>query len=288
MKKLVTKDSPALFDGWSDPNRFHPLALFSVLRRSHYSILLLVRLGILGSGLNFISSLVWTALSPVLLIVPYTLVVHDLLGKGWSGRTVGRGEHGFILFAGLLLHSFLMDALSRSSMSIITNANMVHKTSFPRIILPVSYLGISSIPFLLNLIVTAAGSLAYGSARIEALWLVPLAILFFLLFITALSILISSIAPYFRTVTQIVPFIGAFLLFAGPVFYPLSSVPRPWQYLLLLNPSTVPIEMVRSALFGGQIPGMQMIAQYGIAGCMVLVISTWCFIKLQEGFSDVL
>lgn len=288
MKKPIEHDASPAYDGWSDPNRFHPLALAPVLWKNLYSVLLLVRLGLLGSGMNFLSSLVWTAVSPVLLIVPYTLVVHDLLGKGWSGREVGRGEHGFILFAGLLLHSYLVDVLSRSSTSIISNASMVRKTSFPRIILPVSYLGISSIPFILNLGVTIIGSLAYATARIEALWLVPLAVLFFLLFLMALSILISSVAPYFRNIIQIVPFVGAFLLFAGPVFYPLGSVPRPWQYLLFLNPTTVPIEMVRAALFAGQVPGMPVMALYGIAGCAALVIATWCFTKIQEGFSDVL
>jgi len=287
-KKSTKQESSALIEGWSDPNRFNPFGLFILLRKNVYPILLLVRLGILGNSMNFFSSLVWTAISPVLLIVPYTLVVHDLLGKGWSGKTIGRGEHGFILFAGLLVHSFLIDALSRSSSSIIINAGMVRKTSFPRVILPVSYLGISTVPFLLNLAVTIIGSLAFNTVRIEALWLVPLAIIMLSFYLIALSILISSIAPYFRNIVQIVPFIGAFLLFAGPIFYSLDSVPKPWQYLLLLNPSALPIEMLRAALFGGVVPGMGLIFLYGSAGFIILHISTWCFNKIQEGFSDVL
>jgi lipopolysaccharide transport system permease protein len=78
------------------------------------------------------------------------------------------------------------------------------------------------------------------------------------------------------------------LLFASPVFYPLSALPeyiRPW---LILNPLTFIIEQARAVLIFGQLPDWIGLATYSLVATMIASIGFAWFQKTRKGFANVL
>jgi lipopolysaccharide transport system permease protein len=116
------------------------------------------------------------------------------------------------------------------------------------------------------------------------LWL-PVAWVWVLAFQLALAWLLAALGCYLRDLQHVVPAIVSGLLFLSPVFYPLDAAPPALKLLLLFNPLTAPIELMRAAWFGGSYhwagawPAL-------LAVAAILVISRWLFERARPGFAD--
>jgi lipopolysaccharide transport system permease protein len=78
------------------------------------------------------------------------------------------------------------------------------------------------------------------------------------------------------------------LLFASPVFYPVSALPeqlRPW---LMLNPLTLIIEQTRAVLILGKWPDGAALLIYLLVSLLVAWLGYAWFQKTRKGFANVL
>ena len=77
-------------------------------------------------------------------------------------------------------------------------------------------------------------------------------------------------------------------MFLSPLFYPVSALPKAYQFWLQLNPLTFIIEQGRNVLIFGKPPNW---TGLGVALAVGLVLSAggfWWFQKTRKGFADVL
>jgi lipopolysaccharide transport system permease protein len=68
--------------------------------------------------------------------------------------------------------------------------------------------------------------------------------------------MLSSLGVFVRDIGQITGILTTVLLFLSPVFYPVSALPREYQFWLRLNPLTFIIEEARSVLIFGDVPDL--------------------------------
>jgi lipopolysaccharide transport system permease protein len=226
----------------------------------------------------------WAVLQPVVTMVVFTVVFNKILGVQSPASDM---PYAVFSYTGLLPWLFFAGALSRSSASLVGNANLLTKVYFPRLVIPISAvlaglvdLGIS----FLVLIVLMAG---YGIAPTWHVVFLPVFVL--LAFTTALgvSLWLSALNVLYRDVQYVVPFLVQLWMFASPVIYPITSIPAgPKRIVFALNPMTGVIGGFRWALLGQQFPSGLM--WLSIAVVVVLFVGgLFYFKRMERVFADV-
>src|SRR3984957_10289950 len=93
----------------------------------------------------------WAVIRPVLTVLIFTIVF---------GRIAKLPSHGvpypLLVFAGMLPWTFFATALSDASNSLVSNANLIGKVYFPRLIVPVATVVAAFVDFFISLAVMAA------------------------------------------------------------------------------------------------------------------------------------
>jgi lipopolysaccharide transport system permease protein len=98
---------------------------------------------------------------------------------------------------------------------------------------------------------------------------------------------LAALGVFIRDLAQAVPLILQAMLFLGPVLYPVSAVPEPFDRLMYLNPITVPVELFRALLIGQPIDTGH-IAIYCLCALFVCWLGFSGFMRLRRTFADVL
>jgi lipopolysaccharide transport system permease protein len=99
---------------------------------------------------------------------------------------------------------------------------------------------------------------------------------------------LASLGVFVRDIAHPIGMVMTALLFASPVFYPITALPeyiRPW---LMLNPLTLIIEQTRSVLIFGQTPDWSGLAVYSSVSVAVGWLGYAWFQKTRKGFANVL
>ena len=98
---------------------------------------------------------------------------------------------------------------------------------------------------------------------------------------------LASLGVYVRDIGQVTGIFTTALLFLSCVFYPLSSLPVKYQYLMKFNPLAYIIEQSRNTLIFGRIPSFGQWAVYVVASVVVAWLGFAWFQRTRRGFSDV-
>ena len=107
--------------------------------------------------------------------------------------------------------------------------------------------------------------------------------------LTALGVgtCLAALNVAYRDFRYVVPFLVQFWMFATPVVYPATLVPRQWQWILYLNPMAGVIEGFRSAFLGRAFDVEGMLVSFVIAAILFAVGITY-FEKVERQFADII
>ena len=112
------------------------MALFGSYRSNHFVIQQLTRRAVLSRYRGTALGLVWSLLTPMLMLAIYTFVFGLVLEIRWPVQEGGQAQFAAILFSGMILHSLLSDCLIQSTTLIPDNPQYVKKVVFPLEALP--------------------------------------------------------------------------------------------------------------------------------------------------------
>ena len=189
----------------------------------------------------------WSVIRPVLTMIVFT-VIFGKLAKFPSGNA----PYAILVYAAMLPWQFFANALSESSNSLITNANMISKVYFPRLIVPGSAVIVSLVDFFISFAVMALLMVWYRFIPDWRIVTVPLFLMLALLASLGFSLWMSALNVKYRDFRYIVPFIVQFGLYVSPVGFSSSVVPEKWRLLYSLNPMVGVIDGFRWAILGGE------------------------------------
>src|ERR1051326_6700978 len=91
----------------------------------------------------------WAILQPFLLMVVFTL----FFGKALNVPTDNNIPYPVFVFSGLLLWNIFSSGVSNASNSMVSNANIIKKIYFPRLIIPLSAILVSLFDFVMAFVV---------------------------------------------------------------------------------------------------------------------------------------
>ena len=231
--------------------------------------------------------LFWVVFHPLLMLVVYTYFFSEVFATKWSAQAGSRSAFALVLFVGLLLHGLLAEAMTRAPTLIVGNSNLVKRVVFPLDLLPVISLGSTLFHFAIGVIIWLVFHFVFqGPPPVTALWL-PLIVLPLAVLALGLGWWLASLGVYVRDIGQIVPVVATVLLFASPIFYPMSALRPPLSSLVLASPLTVPVEQARRVLFEGRAPDFLSLGLYTIVALAVAWLGFAWFQATRKGFADV-
>ena len=224
----------------------------------------------------------WALLQPVLTVVIFTIVFGVLLETPSQGL-----PYPLFVISALLPWQLFANALQRSSISLVANANLITKIYFPRLSIPLSAVFAALVDFGVSFIVLIAMMIIYQfMPSWNILWL-PAIILFALLTALAVGLWLSALNVQYRDVQHMVPFIIQAWMYASPIVYPIEIIPEGiWRVLYGLNPMVGVIQGYRWALLGGDQPDATMLISIVVV-IFLLVGGFYYFRRLEKTFADI-
>jgi lipopolysaccharide transport system permease protein len=225
--------------------------------------------------------LAWVIIQPLMTMLIFTLVFNRFV-------RLDAGPLPYPLFAlsGLLLWLFFSSAVSNSTNSLISNANLITKVYFPRMFIPAAAVGAGLVDLFVAFVLLIVLVLYYGLSLTPSLLLLPLFVFLMTLLALGVSLFSAAVTVKYRDLRHALPFIIQLWMFASPVIYPAAIVPERWRWLLTVNPIAGIIEGFRAALTGQPFNWFQLSLATGIT-VTLLLFSIYVFRRFEDTFADV-
>ncbi len=192
----------------------------------------------------------WAVIRPFLTVVVFTVIFGKLAGLPSDGTV----PYALMVFAGMLPWYLFATSLGEASNSLVSNANLLSKVYFPRLIVPCATVVVSLIDFLISFVILAGMMLWYRFSPSPQILLLPLFIVLALLASIGPGLWITSLNVKYRDFRYVIPFIVQFGLYVSPVGFSSSVVPEKWRLLYNLNPMVGVIDGFRWCILGGDSP----------------------------------
>lgn len=275
-----------------NPHAPYPVSLGSLVRnlwRQRGLILQMTKRDVIGRYKGSVLGVMWSLFNPLFLLATYTFVFSVIFKARWGGDLPeSKFQFAILLFVGMIVHGLFAETLNRAPGLIMGNVSYVKKIVFPLEILPVVAIGAALFHALVSLLVLLVAFVLLNGYLQWTIFFLPLVMLPLMVLTLGVAWGLASLGVFLRDVAHPIGLVMTVLLFASPVFYPLTALPeyiRPW---LMLNPLTFVIEQARAVLIFGQLPDWTGLGIYSSASVAVAWIGYAWFQKTRKGFANVL
>ncbi len=222
----------------------------------------------------------WAVLQPALTAAVFTLFFGRLARVPSDDI-----PYPLFAFAGLLIWTFVANAVSFAGASLVNSAHLITKVYFPRMLIPAAPIGAGLVDFAIGLGVFGFLMLWYGVAPSAQLIFVPVCIVLAALTALGVGLWLSALTACYRDFRFVIPFFVQIWLFCSPVVYPASLVPARWQWLFAMNPMTGIVGGCRAALLNRPMPWGHL-AISGVLAAVILAGSLVYFRRVERRLAD--
>ena len=180
----------------------------------------------------------WAIIQPLIMMLIFTFFV---------GKTMQVPSEGIVYpafaFSGLILWLIFSSGLSNAGNSMISNAQIIKKIYFPRLVIPVASILVAVFDFLITMpvLIVMLAILEQPVDLWNALLCWPAGLLLTIIATLGPGCLLAALNAKYRDFRYVIPFLVQALLFLTPAIYPVSMFKNQWiQFALALNPMMLP------------------------------------------------
>jgi ABC-2 type transport system permease protein len=196
---------------------------------------------------NSVLGFAWSLLNPLLYLVVFYIAFEKILRAGIPSFPIW-------LLSGLLVWNLFSTGLAAATTSVVANAGLVKKVSFPREILPLANVGSMLVHFFLQSLVLFV---VLAAVRWHVAWayipLLPLALIALLLITGALGILLSAVNVYLRDTQHFLELALLAWFWVTPIVYAFQTVAAHhagwFKGLWMANPVTPVVLTFQRAIY---------------------------------------
>ena len=218
----------------------------------------------------------WAIFQPAMTMAIFTVVFGNFAKIPSDGL-----PYAVFAYTALLPWTYFSTALSRSGTGLVSNANLITKVYFPRLIVPLASVIAPAVDFLFAFLLLLGLMAWFGIVPTWGILVLPLFFLLAMITALAIGLWLAPLNARYRDVGHTIPFVTQFWMFASPVVYPVSLIPESWRLLYSLNPMVGVIEGFRWALLGkGDTDFSPMLVS--VAVVLVLLVGGLVFFKRME------
>lgn len=220
----------------------------------------------------------WTVLSPLAMILVYTLIFSQVMQNRLPGNASVYG-YSIYLCAGILTWGLFAEITSKAQNMFLEQANLLKKISFPRICLPVIVVLNALVNFaiifgLFSLFLIASGQFP-GAVF---LLILPILLLQVALAI-GLGMVLGVLNVFFRDVGQFFQIFIQFWFWFTPIVYPASILPAEVRGLLAWNPMAAVIQSYQTILVSAQAPQWSSLLPAAVLALLLCALGLQLFRK---------
>jgi lipopolysaccharide transport system permease protein len=224
----------------------------------------------------------WAILLPLTQILIFTVV----FGKVAKVSTEGIP---YFLFSSVAIipWTYMSQATTQSSQSLVQEQGMLGKIYFPRLIFPLTPVLAKLVDFGISMVIILAVILYYRVLPTWNLLLFPVLVVMMMGIAGGSGMWLSAMAIRFRDVKHAMPFMIQMLLYTAPIVYSASSIPQGYRFIYSLNPIVGVIEGYRACLLGTPIP-WSYVWPGMISTVLLLASGVLYFKRMERVFVDVI
>ncbi len=187
----------------------------------------------------------WAVLNPLIQILIFSIIFGKIAKLSTDGIP-------YVLFSslGIIPWSYMSNAMTGASQSLVNGRGMLGKIYFPRLIYPITPVLSKLVDFSISIIILLVICIYYGISPTWNLMLFPFFVLYMVCIPATAGIWLSSLAIRFRDVRFAMAFIIRMLMYSAPIVYTASMVPEKYRLIYSLNPIVGVIEGIRACLLG--------------------------------------
>ena len=224
----------------------------------------------------------WAIIQPLFSMIIFTLFFGRLAGVPSDGI-----PYPLFSFCALVPWTYFSGTLSLAGNSLVTNANLVTKVYFPRVLLPAATVISGILDFLIGSVFLVFMMIYYHAKPGWDLIFVPLFVLNLMLLALGISMFLAAFNVRYRDVKYALPFIIQILLFVSPIIYPVSFWPAKYQKFLVFNPLAGIMEGFRACLFASHPMPWNLVLVSWLVTLVLLIAGAVYFRKTEKTFADI-
>jgi lipopolysaccharide transport system permease protein len=224
----------------------------------------------------------WALINPAVQIIVFTVI----FGKIANVPTDGIPYFLFSTVA-IIPWTYMSEAMTHSSQSLVTGQGMLGKVYFPRMIFPLTPLFSKLVDFGISLLLLVGVLIYYKVAPTWNMLLLPGFVLYMVLIPAGIGLWLSSLAVRFRDVKFAMQFIMRMLIYTAPVLYSASTISPEYRLLYSLNPIVGVMEGFRACLLGGAIP-WEFIVPGMVTAVLMVLTGAMYFRRMERVIVDVI
>jgi ABC-2 type transport system permease protein len=155
---------------------------------------------------------------------------------------------GLYLIIGVVLFTYLTEAVSAALPSIVVRGHVLRRIAFPSIAIPLGTMMASTITFVLNSVIVAVYvGLAGETPTLRWLLLLPLFVEY-VAFVLGIALIVSSLFVRFRDIGQIWEVAATVILYTSAIMYPIRILPHWVRSVIGFDPLVQVIQNTRRLL----------------------------------------
>ncbi len=225
----------------------------------------------------------WSILQPLSLMIVFTVVF------SFFARLPSDGvPYALFSYCALLPWQFFAGVLGRGVGSLVSNQVLVQKVYFPREMIPLAVVLSAVVDFAIGAVLFVALLSYYGVAWSAFSLLVLPLFLVECLFVVGIIFMLAPMNVFYRDIGFIIPLAIQIWMFATPIIYPLSIVPKRFRPYYVLNPLAGIIEGFRRVLLHHSAPDWSALAVAGVISLAVFALGLLYFKRVEFSLADVI
>lgn len=224
----------------------------------------------------------WAILNPLIQISIFTVIFGQVADIDTDGIP-------YVLFStvAIIPWTYMSEAMTASSQSLVQEQGMLGKVYFPRVIYPLTPVFAKLVDFTISLLILVAVLIYFRVTPTWNLLLLPPLVITMICIPAAIGMWLSALAIRFRDVKFAMTFFIRMLIYTAPILYSAASIPETYRFLYSLNPIVAVVEGFRAALLGTPIPWAYIAP--GLATTVILLAAgAIYFRRMERVFVDVI
>ena len=228
-----------------------PLLSKQSIRRNWFTLRSLVSRDFKLKYRRSILGVLWSVLNPLLMMCVLTGVFSTIFRFGTIEN------YPLYLILGNTLFSLMSESTSGAMNSIIDSSSLIKKIKIDKMIFPIEKVLFQLVNFAISLIAVAIVMVFFHIVPSWSLLLLPVLLIYMLLFCSGLGMALSALAVFFRDVRHLWGVLLTAWTYATPLFYPVEILPD-WMFALeKFNPMYHYVNYFREIALTGNTPSLE-------------------------------
>ena len=225
---------------------------------------------------------IWVVLQPLFMMGAFSIIFGKIAKMPTDGL-----PYALFYLAALVPWNTFATALTQSALSMESNAQLISKIYFPRLVVPGGIICGSFLDFAIGWTLLNGVAIWMGAWHWQLIVITPVLIVLQAGTATGFGLVLAALNAQYRDVKHAVGFVVQVFMLATPVIYPLSRMPVWAQQLAFINPMAVVVTSYRATLQGVPLD-MRLLAHSLVTCVCYLTGGVWFFRKREARLADIL